>query len=164
MEDIISYAILFIFGLIAVILYQRHRTRNRELPISIQHFPELRFEVNIEKQHGKTQKIILKVFAKSSVTIEKVLLELIDKKRNIESLEIKIEGKQGIDPIHLAKGEVHHFHFNPELFQQFLKSQKKPFSTFRFVAVHPGGNKFKSHDLALDKNWSVYKPDSGIYN
>jgi hypothetical protein len=164
MEDIISYVVLFVFGLIAVTLYLKHRTRNRDLPLTIQYYPELRLEVSIQKQYGKTQKIIVKLFAKSTVIIGKILVELIDKKRNIESLEIKGENNQASKLVHLTNGEAYHFHFNPEFFQEFLKSQKKPFNTFRFVVVSNKGTKYKSHDLALDKNWSIYKPDSGTYN
>ena len=164
MEDIISYVILFAFGLTALILYQKHRTKQRNLPLSVQHFPDLILEVIIQKQYGKTQNLIVKTSAKNVFTIAKISVELIDKKRKIEIVEIKTDKIDKTSPIKLNDFEQHHFKLNPEHFQEFLQKQEIPFSTFRFIVENADGKRFKSHDLAFNKNWSIFKPDSGTYN
>ncbi len=164
MEDIISYVILFAFGLTAVYLYQKHRTKQRNLPLSIQHFPDVLLEVIIQKQYGKTQNLMVKISAQKEFTIAKFSVELIDKKRKIDSVEIKTDKINRITPIKLNHAEQHHFKLHPQHFQEFLQKQEIPFSTFRFVVEKIDGKKFKSHDLAFNKNWTIYKPDSGTYN
>lgn len=164
MEDIISYAILFAFGLTALYLYQKHRTKQHNLPLSMQYFPDLNLQVIIQKQYGKTQYLILKTSAKKMVSIAKVLVELIGKNRKIEIVEIKTKEIDEITPIHLNQGEEYDFQFNPKHFQEFLHKHEMPFISFRFVLENKEGKKFKSHELAFNKNWSIYKPDTGKYN
>ncbi len=164
MEEIIGYVIIFVVGLSVLYAYQWKKSKKRELPLSVQQYADVLLELLIQKQHGKTQELLLKVTAKTDVTLAHVSIELININRQIDILKLQGIFKQPNDIITLEKGMQHIFHFVPESLKKFISEQGKAFRTFRFVVENDNGKKYKTHEMAFNKNWSIFKPDSGRYN
>lgn len=164
MEDIFGYAILFTVGLSLVIAWQWRKTRVSELPLSVQIFPEVKLKVSVKKHEGKVSLLIVGLTSKTNQLASKCSVELIDRKRQFISIDA-VE----IDPEMKARRKKddenqYIFLFDFILFKKYLTDLDAGFRTFRFVVEAETGKKYKSHDLAFNKNWTVYKPDSGKYN
>ena len=105
-----------------------------------------------------------KVTAKTDVALVHVSMELIGKNRQIDIIKLQEISNQTNDIVPLEKGMKHIFNFVPDSLKKFITEQGKAFRTFRFVVENDNGKKYKTHELAFNKNWSIFKPDSGRYN
>ncbi|HDO26736.1 MAG TPA: hypothetical protein ENH02_01340 [Bacteroidetes bacterium] len=164
MEDIIGYIILFALGLGALYLYQWRKDKIRILPVSDQHYQELRLMIFIRRQHGEIQNLIFRVSAKKDIIIQDILVEMISSKQETTSLSLKHLLEDSGFPVHISSGKSSDFEVTMEKFRTEITRQSQQFNTFRLVAETIKGKKFKSHRLAFSKYWSVFKPDSGKYN
>jgi predicted CopG family antitoxin len=164
MDSIIGYVVLFVVGLSVLYAYQWRKIKKRDLKLSRQSYSDALLELLIQKQHGKIQKIILQLTAKSDLKIQDVSIELINKKREFEILKFQSNSEQSKEVIFIEKNNQHHFNFEHDFFKRFIIEQGKDFRTFRLVVENDKGKKYKTHELAFNKNWALYKPDSGRYN
>lgn len=163
MEDIIGYVILFVVGMIVLYAYQWKKSKKRHLPLSVQNYTDASLMFSIQKQNGKTQEYLLRIIAKSNIVLKSVSIELINSQRKIEVINIQ-DIATDKNKINLVNGNEHIFHFAPEFLQAFLSQTDRKFNSFRFAVENDKGKKYKTHELAMNKKWSIYKPDSGTYN
>ena len=164
MEDIIAYIILFSIGLGVLYLYQSRRLKPRSLPLTVQIYPECILKIFVFKQHGKAQTFICRIIAKKELEIKQVKLELIDKNRDFHNLHLSENSEAMAIPPIIHKNKYYDIKLPYQEFTEHIASQDKPFKTFRFVVENINGRKFKTHELAFHKNWSIYRPDTGKYN
>lgn len=164
MEDIAAYIILFSIGLGVLYAYQSRRLSPRQFPLSVQTFPECLLTVFVTKQHGKTQTLVVQINARKNLSLGKAFLELIAKDRSINLLPLNTKNKVVEMPDFLSEGQQTEIKLPFEEFSTELKSHGKPFRSFRIVVEDTNGKKYKSHEMAFNKNWSIYRPDSGKYN
>ena len=162
MEDAITY--LIVFGLIigGVAFWQFRISKARPYMLSRQFFPELDLFLLIEKQEGKTKEFIIKIDFKKQTQLIPPVVELIDKNRNykIISLDTLVNNNAGQPE---NKSSIR-FKYSFSEFSQLLKNCGFRFKTFRLVIESKNGQKFKSHELAFNKRWTIYRPDGGKYN
>jgi len=161
MEDILTYVIIFGFGIGLVSLYFYRKDKQRLLPVSVQHYSNLVMSVLIEKEKGELTKIVIQFDSKDKALDPSSLeLELIDTKRNKQIAELThlIQDHNGNDL------SVSEFQIKADDFLALLKEVDFPFVSFRIVVKTSGGNQFKSHELAYNDRWKLYKLDSGNYN
>jgi hypothetical protein len=163
-EDIVAYVVLFAIGLGVLYAYQYRRLRPRQTPFSVQIYPECILKILVQKQHGKIQTLIFRVIARKKFYVKECTIELINKKREFHHLNFnEINGS-----ILLSSPIGENKYADAQIpFQEFktkLESQDKTFQTFRLVVENDSGKKFKTHELTFNKNWTIYKPDSGKYN
>lgn len=163
MEDIIGYVILFVVGMSVLYAYQWKKSKKRHLPLSIQNYADANLQFSIQKQNGKTQEYLLQIIAKSNIDLNSVTIELINNQRKIEVINIQSIAIEK-NKVNLVNGGEHSFHFAPEFLKALLSQTERKFSSFRFVVENEKGKKYKTHELAMNKKWSIYKPDSGTYN
>ena len=164
MEDILTYII--VFGLIigAVSVWQFRISKARPYLLSNQIFPQLSLELLIEKSQGKTKEFIIKVDHKKSFEIKIPRVELIGKSRKIELIDLdnlssnRTENKDSSGSFEII------FRYQFSEFSELLKKINFSFKTFRIIIEDKTGKKFKSHELAFNKTWTIYRPDSGKYN
>lgn len=161
MEDILTYVIIFGFGIGLVSLWLYRKDKQRLLPVSVQHYSNLEMSVCIEKEKGELTEIVIRLDSKGkNLNPSSLELELIDKKRN----------KQIADLTHLIQDHkssdfpVSKIQIKAGDFLAVLKEVDFPFVGFRIVVRTSNGNQFKSHELAYDGRWKLYKLDSGNYN
>jgi hypothetical protein len=164
LEDIAAYIILFSFGLGALYLYQSRRNKPREMPYSVQPYPECILKVLVTKLTGKIKSITLKVIARKDLILNDVKIELIDKNREFSHLQINSKVFNLTFPLAISQGKLIELEIPFEDFKAALLEQEKTFQTFRITAETESGKKFKTHELTFNKNWTIYKPDTGKYN
>jgi len=164
MEDILTYIIVFglIIGVVAV--WKIRNSKPRPYLLSNQIFPQLILKLLIEKSEGKTKEFIIKVEQKENFEIKIPRVELIGKGREIELIDLdnlscnRTKNKHSISSFELI------FKYPFSKFSKLLKESNISFKTFRIIIEDNAGKKFKSHELAFNKTWTIYRPDSGKYN
>lgn len=162
MTDIMTYVIVFGLIIMGVIIWQVRYGKARPFWLSHQIFPDLKLWIFVEKKDGKHKSIIIKseqgdktktyppTVELISNSREKLIIEIPEKDPQISKFsENKITVEYKYDFIKLSKA---------------LKSNDFKFSTFRFSIKNAKGQMYKSHELAFDKRWTIYRPDSGKYN
>ena len=164
MEDTIAYIILFAIGLGVLYAYQYRRLRPRQMPLSVQVYPECVLKVLVVKQHGKIQSIVIRIIARKELTIKSVSAELIGKSRDFNHFDFSEENSEITLPLSLRKNKYTDVKIPFDDLKKNLISLEIPFRTFRFVFENLAGKKFKTHEFAFNKNWTIYRPDSGKYN
>jgi len=121
-------------------------------------------KIFVIKQHGKAQTFVCRIIAKNDIAIKRVSVELIDKKRRFHDLFLNEHNKITTIPTIIHKNKYYDLNIPYQEFTEHLASQDKAFKTFRLVVENKKGKKFKTHELAFHKNWSIYRPDTGKYN
>lgn len=164
MEDIVAYIILFSIGLGVLYAYQYRRLRPRETAFSVQIYPECILKILVTKQRGKVQSLIFRLIARKKFSLSDCSVELIDKNREFSHLNFNQINGSTLPPSTIAKHKYADAKLPFDEFKKTLESQDKTFQTFRFVVENNSGKKFKTHELTFNKNWSIYRPDSGKYN
>ncbi len=162
MEDALTYII--VFGLIigGFAFWQFRYSKPRPYLLSQQMFPELNLSLLIEKTEGKTKEFIIKLDLKTQMETDPPNVELIDKNRIIEIVSLDTLLKD-IGSTHKNKSSIiYKYSFTD--FNKLLKNNDFSFKTFRLVIDSKMGKKFKSHELAFNKTWTIYRPDGGKYN
>lgn len=164
MEDIFGYVILFSVGLGLFITYQWRRTRVSDLLLSGQNYSGTTIDVFVKKEKTKITLIYIQFSSPTPQEILSCSVDLINKKREI----LNVKGID-IDPQMKPRKKKNEsdkiiFLFDFETFKEYITRLGFKFSTFRMVVETENGKRFKSHELALNKNWTVFKPDSGRYN
>ena len=162
--DFVGYVVMFLLGLGVLGVYQYNKSREKILPLSIQRYPNLILEVFIKKQHAKTKNLVIKVSPKKEVEISRMYIELIGKKREMKKIgfaETVLEDKETTTTFPDKPVEIV---IPLEEFKSYLITKEIPFRTFRFVVDALPNNKYKTHELAFNRNWNIFKPDSGKYN
>lgn len=134
------------------------------MPLSVQVYPECILKVLVIKQHGKIQTLVLRIIARKEIPFKSVSTELIDKKRNFENVYLDRNITQVSFPLTISKNKYLDVKIQFAEFKNHLTSLDKPFRTFRFAVENTSGKKYKTHELAFNKNWVIYRPDSGKYN
>lgn len=163
MDDIIAYIVLFVVGFTVIYAYRWKRTKRRDLPLSIQNYADAILRCSVYKQQGKIIELRLSLSAKSSLKPVKLNIELLDNKRKITLVELPNSTKH-MENVILKPGENHVFHFQLISLIKLLNNQPKKIGSFRIAIENDKGKKYKTHELAFNKNWSIYRPDSGKYN
>ena len=164
MGDLIAYIILFSVGIGILSAYQYRRRKPKQVTLSSQFFTDNELRLFLNKQFGKTSFITLRVLAKKDVAIKAVYLELIDNKRSINKLYFNQHNEKLTYPPMITARKYADLNIPYEDFILQLKTHDHPFRTFRFVLEGTGQKKYKTHELSFNKNWVIFKPDSGKYN
>lgn len=164
MEDILTYII--VFGLIigGFAFWQFRYSKPRPYILSQQIFPELDLQLLIEKSEGKTKDFLININLKKHLLFKYPYVELLNKKRDAEIVLIHelISNKNQNNQPDKEKNIQYKYSFSE--FSDLLKKREFKFKTFRIIVENNSGKKFKSHELAFNKNWIIYRPDSGKYN
>ncbi len=164
MEDIITYII--VFGLIigGVSIWQFRNAKARPYLLSRQNFPGFNLSLSIEKFDGKTKEFIIKTIFDSQLEPKNLWLEMINAKR--ETNAIQLSNTLTVVNANNSNGnktlKTYTLPFND--LTKLLSNSQFNYNTFRVVVGVDSGRKFKSHELALNKRWTIYRPDSGKYN
>ena len=156
--------ILFVFGLGALYLYQWRKEKVRMFPLSEQIYPELILTVLIIKQSGEIKSVILRVEAKKEMILKKILVDLISHENKFYSVALNDVIEENPLPLKLPAGKPFDFKLEMTDLKNEITGQSVKFNAFRLVAQNDDGKKFKSHRLAFNKRWSVFRPDTGKYN
>jgi hypothetical protein len=166
MEDILTYVIVFGFGIGLAGLYFYRKDKKRLLPVSVQHYAGLEMIVQIEKEKSELTHITIRlVQAPNTPPPASLKLEMIDADRNKRLIDLT-----SIATIKDITDKNYPSHAIRELVLPFtkmsasMKTENFSYTSFRFVVENPSGNKFKSHELVYDDRWKLYKLDSGLYN
>jgi hypothetical protein len=164
MEDILTY--LIVFGLIigGVAVWQFRRGKPRPYILSIQYYPELQLRVLVQKQEGKTKDLAVHLQSTQTMGLQDVFVELISKSRNFERVALSRVHTSHEFPLTLKAGQSVTFTYPFDAFKHHLQHNAFSFKTFRLVAEDLNGKKYKSHELAFNKNWVIYRPDTGTFN
>ncbi len=162
--DFVGYIIMFLFGLGVLGIYQYNKSKTKTLPLSIQRYPGLILEVLIIKQLAKTKNLVVKVTPITGIEISRMYIELIGKKREINKVGFAEKEISNDETTTALPGQPVEIAIPLEEFKTYLNSKEIPFLTFRFVVDVLPNNKHKTHELAFNKNWNIFKPDSGRYN
>lgn len=164
MEDVLTYVI--VFGLIigGFAFWQFRYGKPRPYLLSHQVFPEFQLFLFIEKSEGKTKDFIIKIDQKKQIETKYPIVELIGKKRELEIIQLKdsIHNKNKSSKSLNNLSVEYKYSFNE--FRNLLINSDFSFKSFRVSIENNSGRKFKSHELAFNKSWTIYRPDSGKYN
>jgi hypothetical protein len=164
MEDILTYVI--VFGLIigGFAFWQFRYAKPRPYLLSKQIYPELDLNLLIEKTEGKTKEFVVQINLKKPIFIEFPVVELIDKNRQSLILELDqlLKCQTNSNDKDFNKNTIYKCPF--EEFNKALTNSEFKYKTFRLVLKTESDKKFKSHELAFNKTWTIYRPDSGKYN
>jgi hypothetical protein len=162
MEDILTY--LIVFGLIigGVAVWQLRNAKPRPYWLSHQIFPDMQMWVLIEKKDGKHKSVILKTMHNKNLSLNTPRVELINNKRERLFIDLPWKDKQEKANKDGWLENISELNFND--FYKSLNSSAFKFRTFRITVHDQEGKPFKSHELAFNKRWTIYRPDSGKYN
>jgi len=164
MEDVLTYVI--VFGLIigGVAFWQFRYGKPRPYLLSNQVFPEFNLQLLIEKSEGKTKDFIIKLELKKQIETKYPIVELIGKKRELEILQLEGSINDKNKTSNPNNSSLLEYKFSFSEFRTLLKNNDFSFKSFRISIENDTGRKFKSHELAFNKSWTIYRPDSGKYN
>lgn len=164
MENILTYFVVFGFGIAIVSLYLYRKDKQRLLPISEQQYAGLQMQVKIEKEKSKLIHVIigLRFFIRTNHWT-KLEIELIDQKRNKKIININSLVVQSTITEHETTADQELTILFNDL-QDALKKEEFQYQSFRFVVETSESKKYKSHELAYSERWQLFKLDSGTYN
>jgi len=164
MEDILTYVI--VFGLIigGVAIWQLRRSKTRPYVLSTQNYPELQLRVIIQKQEGKTKDFVIQLSSHKELILHTVFIELISKSRTFEKIDQGLINENIDFPLNLQQKQTAKFVYPFETFKKYLLNSDFKFKSFRVVVEDSNNKKYKSHEMAFNKNWVIYRPDTGRYN
>ncbi len=164
MQDTLMYVIIFSFGIILVSLYFYRTDKQRLLPLSEQWYSDLQLVISIKKEKGKLTQVIIGIFSdEKDNECQNIGLELIDSHREIKYLELN----QLITtpaPLQNTQNDIHSKVIEYKALREYISAADFPFKSIRFITKMKNGKKYKSHELAFNDRWHLYKIDSGIYN
>ena len=164
MEDILTYIIVFGVIIGGVAIWQLRRSKPRPYVLSTQNYPELQLRIIIQKQEGKTKDFIIQTTGLQKLSIANVFVELISKKRTFEKIDTGLINENLDLPIAVLKNQTARFVYPFASFKKYLLSSDFSFKSFRVVVEDHNEKKYKSHEMAFNKNWVIYRPDTGTYN
>jgi hypothetical protein len=162
--DFVGYIMMFLFGLGVLGIYQYNKSKQRVLPLSRQRYPNLVLEILVTKQHEKTRQLVVRVTALKKTQISRMYIELIGKNRTISRIGFAEKEIKADETTTAIPGQPFEIIIPLEEFKNYLNSQGIPFLTFRFVVDALPNFKHKTHELAFNRNWNIFRPDSGRYN
>lgn len=164
MEDILTYII--VFGLIigGVAIWQLRRSKARPYVLSTQNYPELQLRVIIQKQEGKTKDFVIQLSSSQELSLDNVFIELISKSRAFEKIDDGLINENIDLPLALKQNQTAKFIYPFDSFKKYLQNGEFKFKSFRVVVEDINKKKYKSHEMAFNKNWVIYRPDTGRYN
>ena len=160
----LSYIIIFVILIGAVIIWQLRQSKSRYLRLSNQVFPELTLSILISKKERKINKLNIRIDAKKDVTIERIKFELISPKREFKYIESTEISNSVSLPVNLKRLTTFDAIFPYEEFKIAITNEMTVLNSFRVVIETQNKKVFKSHELKLDKFWKIFKADSGKYN
>ncbi len=164
MQETLTYVIIFGFGIVLISLYFYRTDKKRLLPLSEQWFSNLSLIVSVEKEKGKLTHVIISLNSGDKNNLcTSIGIELIDSHREIKYLKL--------DPLIQTQTDHHYIQSNRQAMvikftalQKFITDTGFPLQSIRFVAETKTGKKYKSHELAFNDRWHLFKIDSGKYN
>jgi len=164
MEDILTYII--VFGLIigGVAVWQVRKGKARPYILSTQNYPGLQLSVIVQKQEGKTKDFVILLNSRQEQTLKTVYIELISSNRKFEKIDDGLINENIDFPLSLQQNQNAKFVYPFETFKKYLQKSKFKFKSFRVVVEDIQNKKYKSHEMAFNKNWVIYRPDTGKYN
>lgn len=162
MTDIITYIVVFGFILLGVVIWQARSSKPRPYWLSHQIYPSLKLWIQVVKKDGKHKYLIIKVETDTSNNIKKPYFELINSNR--EKLIVQIPENTSFITENIDNMLVSLFKIDFNEFSKTLKNNDFKFATFRICVEDKNHKVYKSHALAFDKKWTIFKPDSGTYN
>lgn len=162
MTDTITYVVVFGLIITGVIIWQVRYGKPRPYWLSHQVFPDLKLWIFVEKKDGKHNFLIIKTEQDNKIKTYPPVVELITTSREKLIVNIpKIEPQ--ISKISENKITIE-YKYDFATFSKTLKTNDFKFSTFRISVENSKGQMYKSHELAFDKRWTIFRPDSGKYN
>lgn len=162
MTDIVTYVVVFGLIITGVIIWQVRYGRPRPYWLSHQVFPNLKLWIFVEKKDGKHKYLIIKTEQENNIKTYPPFVELINTSREKLKINIpKIDPKISIITENKITIEYKYDFTN---FSKTLNTSDFKFSTFRISVENTNGQMYKSHELAFDKRWTIFRPDSGKYN
>ena len=157
MEDIISYII--VFGLIITFtwIYFSKKEKGKRFSLTRKDYSFGSIEVWVEKKGSDIVSLAVEIISGKDVyQTDSLFVDLMDKKRNIETLQIPQEI--------IINDRKESFVIDYIGFSNLVKENQNSFETFRFTAEFPDSRKLKTGWMAFNKRWSLYVPDTGKYN
>lgn len=159
----ISYIIVFTIIIIGVIIWQL-RSNTRYLRLSHQKYPELSLDILITKKERKIDEFIIRVHAKSDITIREINIELISKQREFKHLSISEVFPELSLPFSIKHLVTTDTLCSYEVLKKAITESMTHLNSFRIVLELQNNKVYKSHELQFDKLWKIYKSDTGKYN
>ena len=159
-------ALFFIAFLIVgtVMTYRHKKIAIKQFLISENTYPQLVIGIYVEKTKGKLSAVKVQIKGIETLTLNKLKLELITRKREFNYYDLSETHLVDGLPQKLNKQHSTEFSISYSDLKNLLEQGQLPFRTFRFVATDSTGKPYKSHELGLDKKWQIMRPDSGHYN
>lgn len=164
MENMLTYIVLIAIGGLVYGAYLIKNASTKPLLLSKQIYPEIIMKVLVVKQKNKLSSLQLEVFAREYFSTHAVVCELIMTDRQYHSLPMNSAFSMDNKPVPVPINQHMTWSVPFENFKEAMLNEKLPFRTFRIVLVSENGKKYKSNELAFNKKWTIYKPDSGSYN
>lgn len=162
MTDIITYVVVFGLLITGVIVWQVRYGKPRPYWLSHQVFSEIKLWIYVEKKDGKHKFIIIKTEQDKKIKTYPPAVELINASR--EKLKVTIPVTEPrISKITENKITIE-YKYDFTNFSKVLNNNDFKFSTFRISIENANGQMYKSHELAFNKRWTIFRPDSGKYN
>ncbi len=159
-----SYIIVFVIIIIGVLIWQLNRSRSQHYVLSKQLFPELDLFVLIAKKERKIQNLIVHIKAKKELNIKQVRCELISEKREFTYIDSSEISESITLPFRIQHQATYEAVIPFKNLKEIISGKISSMNTFRMVVVLEHSKTFKSHELALNKYWKIYKADTGKYN
>jgi len=164
MQDALTYVIIFGFGIVLVSIYFYRKDKQRLLPLSEQWFSDLALIISVEKEKGNLVNVVINIRSnKNNNLCTGIGIELIDSRREIKYIEL--------EPLIQTQTDNRYTRSNQQAnvieytaLRDFIAKADFPFQSIRFVAEMKSGKKYKSHELAFNDRWHLFKIDSGKYN
>ena len=164
MEDILTYVIVFGVIIGGVAIWQLRRSKARPYLLSAQNYPEVQLRIIIQKQEGKTKDFVIQLNGLQEISVSNLFVELISKSRSFERIDAGLIHENLDLPLSILQNQTAQFIYPFASFKKYLLSSDFKFKSFRIVVEDANNKKYKSHEMAFNKNWVIYRPDTGRYN
>lgn len=164
MEDVLTYIIVFGVFIGGVAVWHIRRSKPRPYILSVQRYPELEIQIIVRKQDGKTNDFVVQIYTGIDTQLANIYIELLSAKRESEQVAGGLLSDHIHLPLHIPKKQKIELVYPFLSLKKYLTDQDFAFKTFRVVVMTENQKKIKSHELAFNKNWVIYRPDSGKYN
>lgn len=163
MEDILTYVIVFGIIIAGVAIWQFRYAKPRPYWLSHQIYPNLQLWVMVQKKDGKHSNLLVKTEYLPNLEFTDFEAELINSKRDSISISLINDATTNHSVLSSGKNETS-YQLDFSSFRNKLQRNDFKFKSFRIKITDKQNNTFKSHELAFNKNWTIYKPDTGNYN
>ncbi len=155
MQDILTYVIIFGLLIVFTYVFLSNKEKTKQFVLSQKDYSFGSLKVLVEKQNKEIKSLIVNPYIKQgNETVLDITAEVTLK--NKETLVIDLAG----NIIETEAGISIPFTKFTEMFQEMTNKLEY----FKIVITFASNKKLKSGNLAFNKKWSIYTPDTGKYN